>query len=293
MYFEFICPPTPFMVTAGTTVFRSGDIHERRILKDTFDLIVINEGILYIQEDDYQYSLATGDFLILQPGHRHKGFRPCDGEVRFNWLHFTTPNEYLFQAAIKQQKPRRMSHKQYYKRETTSVFIPQQGHLETETYQHLIRTMDSLTEVKIDHNYRQKLFLNPAMEILETQQLFLTVLALLQKKESTSGTGNLAAQIYTYIASHSKQPFSLEQLSQKFSYHKVYIIKLIKDAYSVTPAQLHTNFRMEDSKALLENTNASIQEIAAEVGYQDAAYFSKQFKKNVGMTPKEFRKSRN
>ena len=47
--------------------------------------------------------------------------------------------------------------------------------------------------------------------------------------------------------------------------------------------------RMRRAKELLADTNEKIYEIAAEVGYSDAVYFNKVFKKNAGVTPKEYR----
>ena len=47
---------------------------------------------------------------------------------------------------------------------------------------------------------------------------------------------------------------------------------------------------MKAAKELLQNTNDSINEIAEKVGYQDTRYFSKLFKKNIGIKPSEYRK---
>ncbi|MBQ4267152.1 MAG: helix-turn-helix transcriptional regulator, partial [Clostridia bacterium] len=40
----------------------------------------------------------------------------------------------------------------------------------------------------------------------------------------------------------------------------------------------------------LENSNKNIAEIAATVGYDNALYFSRLFRKYTGMTPSEYRK---
>ncbi|MBU5305822.1 AraC family transcriptional regulator [Eubacterium callanderi] len=41
---------------------------------------------------------------------------------------------------------------------------------------------------------------------------------------------------------------------------------------------------------LLKSTNLSISEISVKTGFEDANYFSRQFKKHTGLTPKEYRK---
>lgn len=47
---------------------------------------------------------------------------------------------------------------------------------------------------------------------------------------------------------------------------------------------------MEKAKELLHDTRYNIAEVAAAVGYTDKRYFSRLFKEQVGVTPKEYRK---
>ena len=53
-----------------------------------------------------------------------------------------------------------------------------------------------------------------------------------------------------------------------------------------------TGLRLEKAKELLKTTEKRSSQIAFEVGYNDSHYFSYQFKKNVGMTPGEYRAAR-
>ncbi len=50
-----------------------------------------------------------------------------------------------------------------------------------------------------------------------------------------------------------------------------------------------TGLRLNRAKELLRNTEMKSAEIAFDVGYNDAHYFSYLFRKNVGMTPSEYR----
>ena len=50
-----------------------------------------------------------------------------------------------------------------------------------------------------------------------------------------------------------------------------------------------TKIRMEKAKELLTTTEYSMKEICAMVGYADPNYFSRSFKKNVGVTPTEYK----
>ena len=53
-----------------------------------------------------------------------------------------------------------------------------------------------------------------------------------------------------------------------------------------------TTLRMNKAKELLRCTGMRSSEIAGEIGYKDAHYFSYLFKKTQGMTPSDYRKAR-
>jgi AraC-like DNA-binding protein len=50
-----------------------------------------------------------------------------------------------------------------------------------------------------------------------------------------------------------------------------------------------TQVRLEEAKKLLRNPRYQIDEVAEKLGYNDASYFSKVFRRNVGMSPTQFR----
>ena len=50
-----------------------------------------------------------------------------------------------------------------------------------------------------------------------------------------------------------------------------------------------TEKRIEKARKLLKQTDKSSSEIAREVGYKDAHYFSFVFKKQLGCSPREYR----
>ena len=62
--------------------------------------------------------------------------------------------------------------------------------------------------------------------------------------------------------------------------------KIFKAETGDTPIRYLINIRLEKAKELLENGwEGSIQEVAMEVGYDDAYHFSKLFKKRYGVSP--------
>jgi transcriptional regulator GlxA family with amidase domain len=61
-------------------------------------------------------------------------------------------------------------------------------------------------------------------------------------------------------------------------------------ATGLTPIDYVQRLRVEDGKRRLERTEASIDEISWQVGYEDPAFFRRLFKRRTGMTPGAYRK---
>lgn len=61
-------------------------------------------------------------------------------------------------------------------------------------------------------------------------------------------------------------------------------------ATGLSPMAYIQTLRLEESKHLLETTSLPIEAVAEEVGYEDASYFGRLFKRNVGLTPAQYRR---
>jgi transcriptional regulator GlxA family with amidase domain len=61
-------------------------------------------------------------------------------------------------------------------------------------------------------------------------------------------------------------------------------------ATGLAPIAYVQRLRVEDAKRRLERTDAPIDDISWRVGYEDAAFFRRLFKRTTGMTPGDYRK---
>jgi AraC-like DNA-binding protein len=84
------------------------------------------------------------------------------------------------------------------------------------------------------------------------------------------------------------QPISIEQLSKSLGYHRTHVSKIFKEAVGLSPMQYLMEIRLERAKSLLRS-QWSVEQVASSVGFADALYFSKQFRKRFGMSPTEYR----
>ena len=110
------------------------------------------------------------------------------------------------------------------------------------------------------------------------------------EKDTVSATSNMF-KVKSYIDNNFKLPLSLDDLAATSNLNKYYLAHAFKEQYGDSPIQYLNRKRIEDSRFLLETTNYSIAEIATLVGISSVSYFSQIFKKFIGVTPTQYRKT--
>jgi two-component system, response regulator YesN len=103
----------------------------------------------------------------------------------------------------------------------------------------------------------------------------------------------LANAVETYLRETYTQSYSLEGLAERFGCKPAYLSRLYRKIKGTTPVQDILHLRVEKAKRLLAgHPDIEIKQVSAAVGYEDAFYFSRMFKKATGISPTEFKESR-
>jgi two-component system response regulator YesN len=95
--------------------------------------------------------------------------------------------------------------------------------------------------------------------------------------------------ILAYVDKYYREELSLEKLSNRFFLSREHISRRFKQEKGVTLSEYVTQLRIEQAKQWLVQTDEKMYSISIKLGYQDGNFFSKLFKKMVGMTPSEYR----
>ncbi len=85
------------------------------------------------------------------------------------------------------------------------------------------------------------------------------------------------------------QYITLKDLAEDFHFHENYLSRMIKQHCQRSFRELVCEIRLNEAKSLLMDTDQSVTEISASIGYHKPNYFFKLFKEHYGMTPIEFR----
>lgn len=132
-----------------------------------------------------------------------------------------------------------------------------------------------------------------AMEDIPSLRVwFIEKIATASHNVSTKATEKSMSVIETakeYIQNNYSKDISLDEVSQAANISPYYFSKIFKEDTGEGFVEYLTRIRIEKAKELLTTTECSMKEICAMVGYADPNYFSRSFKKNVGVTPTEYK----
>ena len=107
------------------------------------------------------------------------------------------------------------------------------------------------------------------------------------RKKTQSGT--VVSKAREYIQENFRKEISLDDVSREVNVSPYYFSKLFKEESGENFIEYLTRLRIDEARTLLESRDMSIKEIGIQVGYSDPNYFSRIFKKQTGMTPREYR----
>lgn len=102
-------------------------------------------------------------------------------------------------------------------------------------------------------------------------------------------SNNLICNILDYIDVNINSKISIEDLEHRFYYNRYYIMKLFKKELNITILDYINKLRIYNSTKEISN-NEKIIKIALNNGFYSLEYFSEMFKKEIGVSPREYKK---
>jgi AraC-like DNA-binding protein len=96
-------------------------------------------------------------------------------------------------------------------------------------------------------------------------------------------------QAMAYIHTHYSEPISRTDLARHVALSDDHLTFCFRKELGVTPIAYLNRYRVNQAKQLLADPGKSITEVALEVGFSDSGYFSRVFRREVGLSPKAYR----
>jgi YesN/AraC family two-component response regulator len=226
-------------------------IHSKRTIR-SYELILVLDGEVFIEEDSVRYTLTKNQMLILEPNKVHFGFKESQkSAVRFYWFHFFTNMPLPFKSYI------------------GSEFY--------ETKQLLKRLLHITNTV----GYSKTAVDAAALSVYEE-------LVKIGSNNAISST-MLISRITEYIRINIKNQPSVKGIAEKFGYNPDYIGKLFKTYYPLGLKNYIATQKLKAIKDALLTSSSTIKQIALDFGYNDENAFLKFFTYHERTSPSTFR----
>lgn len=100
---------------------------------------------------------------------------------------------------------------------------------------------------------------------------------------------NLIKHAKEYIQKNFERDICLDEVSEQVQISPYYLSKLFKKETGENFIEYVSKLRMEKAKELLKDPDKTMKEISSAVGYSNPNYFSHTFRKNVGMSPSQYK----
>lgn len=235
---------------------------------DDYLLIYCLEGRGRIWTDGKSHGIAPGDLVLLPPGRSHAYETDARTPWTIYWVHFDGPRASDFIGALTP--------------DTQSPLIPLGLHAR------LTADFEALLDARqASHNLAA--FIHCANQLRQ----LLTHIALLRPLAKRQAGDSLDLErIHSLMLARLHEQLDIDTLAAAVSLSKYHFIKKYKALTGTTPINHFIHLKIERACHLLDVTTKGIGEIAWAVGYDDAYYFSRIFKKSMGISPTQYRRIR-
>ncbi|WP_320128597.1 AraC family transcriptional regulator [uncultured Sphaerochaeta sp.] len=256
-----------FMITdAG--YFPSARFHLRQRLKGSEQNIFIfcEKGKGFVSINEQVTKINAGQAITIPEKTAHMYGASKDDPWTIYWFHFTGDFAPTYVA-------RALSGK--------GIQIPEKN-------QQVLIDLFSQIFIPLSHGITQRY-------LLTSSSAAALILSLAYEQEYlTTDTLNIPGvrvveDLIAYTQNHLTENITLETFSQRSRYSPSRIIQLFKEVTGYSPILFVQHQRMQRACYYLDSTQEPVNRIAEYVGFSDQFYFSRVFKKIIGVSPREYR----
>ncbi len=251
--------------------FRNSNSYLKRV-HNRYYLLYVYEGIGYIlNKQGEQETLEKGSLVLFLPG-----------ELQCLWADSENPFSYYGTCFCG-------SFVDFLLKDT--LICEKTHHLQELDKRFLSQMQSFLNLLLLNQNGQNKLSITSHFFLLLSSANTLVTYAQECKNEKYP-IENAIEKVEQYLLLHYSETMDIHTLADVSGYSTTWINHHFKGKFGTTPMNYLTDIRLRKAKQLLcmsEGEQMNISEIAYAVGYKDALYFSKAFKKSTGVSPKQYR----
>jgi AraC family transcriptional regulator len=233
-----------------------------RIQREHLDsslLIYVIGGALQVETEGKTFRVLEGETALLDCRRPH--MYACESSADFLWFHFSGLASETYCRFLIEQNGNRYSGKQDF-------------------------SISMRSDFEAIQQYASAALPNEHAISCRIHQ----ILSRMAVPDKGISVNQLIEPVLAHISANYDQEQSLEDLAELCGLSVSHMIRLFKHDCGCTPHDYLVSVRIRMAKLMLHTTDDSVEEIALKCGFNSASHFARSFRKNVGMSPAEFRK---
>lgn len=240
---------------------------ERRNGANEFVFIYCTEGEGWLELDDRHQKIRANQFFMLPKGEAHRYGASNYSPWSIYWMHFEgTMAKDVFARYKMNISP-------------NDIFPFENERIEL-----------------FDQIYKifQSDYVEPSLEyanILALNFIGAFVFGDIYRSTDAHARDNLVDAIIDFLTDNLDKSFTSHEIADEFNYSTSYLFSLFKKRTGYAIIHFFNLKKTQKACEYLKYTDMSVKEISFSMGFQDPLYFSRLFKKNMGMSPRAYKKA--
>lgn len=288
-YINISVPPFPCFILSGNAIYRPGDLHPQRPSIPCFDLMLVEQGELYMNLNNRHYTVSENCVLIIPPHTPHSSHRICQQKTIFHWVHFSEDDSYELSDTPISNNSKHFKRGSTYDVPHDTVSLPIYQVLSNDMAEQALSAIKLLETISFNLFEQSQFSFKATINLFHQQELLMRLLNIVSVIPIDANTNDIAYKCMQYITSHYADPIQLSTLADIASCHPTHVIRCMKKQYGRTPSQIINHVRLQRACEMLKIKDMSITAISYATGFSTPAYFCKLFKAAYNMSPNQYR----
>ena len=239
---------------------------EKEMKSDVYTFYFVREGKGYVTQQQITHKVSAGQGFVVFPNAETSVKSEFKNTMNVDWVAFSgyLVEKYLDRAHLTIFEP---VFEDVEDKELEGYFdrlVDVSRHMPN-CYCKLMAQLYSIFAFILDHTFVEKAPASTPAEVILLKSL-------------------------DFIDINYQSDISVEDIAQSVGCNRKTLYNVFKNLTGFSPRDYLIYYRMWKATVLLKNPQLSIDMVATAVGYGDQFHFSKEFKKNVGLPPSEYRK---
>ena len=255
----------------GYFPYAKNHFRERKRGCDQYILIYCLEGQGMIEVFDREIGLTPNSYFIIPRNTPHKYQAIKDDPWSIYWVHFSGSHASLLYKKIARENEKGV---------TSISFVERRISL----FENIMNVLE------LGYSPDNLDFVNISLWQLLSSFIYDDYFSKIGKQEIS---GDIVNSAIAYVKDNIDDPILISDIANRFNYSSSHFLALFKKKTGYTPTHYFNLMKIQKACQYLSFTALSIKEIAFSLGYNDPLYFSRLFKKTIGVSPLTYKKKCN